>query len=81
LKRNLALLKDIDRNGYEGIGKPERLSGHLLYRVHFPKKNTFSGEWGGKLFLDKGTRRVGVTLANLWFPVSIPQKHTFSVEV
>ena len=27
LKRILALLKDIDRNGYEGIGKPERLSG------------------------------------------------------
>jgi len=22
-------LKDIDRNGYEGIGKPERLSGDL----------------------------------------------------
>jgi len=29
LKRILALLKDIDRNGYEGIGKPERLSGDL----------------------------------------------------
>ena len=27
LKRILQLLKDIDRNGYEGIGKPERLSG------------------------------------------------------
>ncbi len=25
----LQLLKDIDRNGYEGIGKPERLSGDL----------------------------------------------------
>ena len=23
------LLRDIDRNGYEGIGKPERLSGDL----------------------------------------------------
>ena len=23
------LLKDIDRNGYDGIGKPERLSGEL----------------------------------------------------
>jgi len=25
-KRILQLLKDIDRNGYEGLGKPERLS-------------------------------------------------------
>ena len=25
----LTLLKDIDRNGYEGIGKPEQLSGDL----------------------------------------------------
>ncbi len=29
LKRILQLLKDIDRNGYKGIGKPERLSGNL----------------------------------------------------
>lgn len=29
LKRILKLLKDIDRNGYRGIGKPERLSGEL----------------------------------------------------
>ena len=29
LKRILLLLKDIDRNGYEGIGKSERLSGDL----------------------------------------------------
>jgi len=29
LKRILTLLKDIDRNGYSGIGKPERLSGDL----------------------------------------------------
>ena len=29
LKRILQLLKDIDRNGYKGIGKPERLSGDL----------------------------------------------------
>lgn len=29
LKRILQLLKDIDRNGYDGIGKPERLSGNL----------------------------------------------------
>ena len=27
LRRILQLLKDIDRNGYDGIGKPERLSG------------------------------------------------------
>ena len=29
LKRILQLLKDIDRNGNAGIGKPERLSGNL----------------------------------------------------
>ena len=28
-KRILLLLKDIERNGYTGIGKPERLSGDL----------------------------------------------------
>ena len=29
LRRILQPLRDIDRNGYEGIGKPERLSGDL----------------------------------------------------
>lgn len=29
MKRILSLLKDIERNGYSGIGKPERLSGDL----------------------------------------------------
>lgn len=29
LKRILQLLKDIERNGYEGIGKPEPLKGDL----------------------------------------------------
>lgn len=29
LKRINQLLKDIDRNGHDGIGKPERLSGNL----------------------------------------------------
>ena len=29
LKRILQLLKDIDRNGYNGLGKPERLSGNM----------------------------------------------------
>lgn len=29
LKRILKLIEDIDRNGYDGIGKPERLSGDL----------------------------------------------------
>ena len=47
LKRILQLLQDIDRNGYEGIGKPELLRGdlsgfwsrriddanHLVYRI------------------------------------------------
>ena len=28
-KKILKLLKDIERNGYSGIGKPERLSGDL----------------------------------------------------
>ena len=48
LKRILKLLKDIDRNGYNGIGKPEPLIGDLtgywsriiddnnsiVYRIH-----------------------------------------------
>ncbi|MDD6490546.1 MAG: Txe/YoeB family addiction module toxin [Clostridia bacterium] len=29
LKRILKIINDIDRNGYDGIGKPERLSGDL----------------------------------------------------
>ncbi len=29
LNQILKLLKDIDRNGYKGLGKPERLSGDL----------------------------------------------------
>ena len=29
LKRILQLLKDIERNGYDGLGKPERLIGDL----------------------------------------------------
>ena len=29
LKRILQLLKDIDRNGYNGLGKPERRSGNM----------------------------------------------------
>lgn len=29
LKRIIELIKDIDRNGYLGIGKPEKLSGDL----------------------------------------------------
>jgi toxin YoeB len=29
LRRILKLLKDIDRNGYNGLGKPERLSGNM----------------------------------------------------
>lgn len=29
LKRINKLIEDIERNGYEGIGKPERLSGDL----------------------------------------------------
>ena len=29
LKRILKIIKDIERNGYDGIGKPERLTGDL----------------------------------------------------
>lgn len=29
LKKNIELIKDIDRNQYNGIDKPERLSGNL----------------------------------------------------
>lgn len=29
LRRILQLLKDVDRNGYDGIGKPEPLAGDL----------------------------------------------------
>ena len=29
LRRIIKLIEDSDRNGYEGIGKPERLSGDL----------------------------------------------------
>ena len=31
LKRINLLLKDIDRNGYQGIGKPEQLKGDLSH--------------------------------------------------
>lgn len=37
LKRILQLLKDIDRNGYEGIGKPE------------PLKEELSGYWSRRI--------------------------------
>ena len=37
LKRILQLLKDIDRNGYNGIGKPEHLKGD------------FSGYWSRRI--------------------------------
>ena len=40
------------------------------------KRAHYLGEWGGKLYLDKEIIRVGVTLANLWYPVSIPKKNT-----
>ena len=37
LKRINALIKDIDRNGYDGIGKPE------------PLKNNLSGWWSRRI--------------------------------
>lgn len=41
LKRILQLLKDIDRNGYDGIGKPEPLRGNLsgYWSVRIDDKN------------------------------------------
>jgi len=44
-------------------------------------EHIFWGEWGGKLFKGKGIKRVGLGLAEDMYQVSIPQKHTFSVEV
>ena len=41
LKRINKLLQDIDRNGYNGIGKPEPLSGNLAgyWSVRIDEKN------------------------------------------
>ena len=41
LKRNNKLLNDIDRNGYQCIGKPEPLSGNLAgyWSVRIDEKN------------------------------------------
>ena len=41
LKKINNILKDIDRNGYECIGKPEQLSGNLsgFWSVRIDKKN------------------------------------------
>ena len=41
LKRINALIKDIDRNGYQCIGKPEPLTGNLAgyWSVHIDDKN------------------------------------------
>lgn len=41
LKKINNLLKDIDRNGYACIGKPEPLRGNLVgfYSVHIDEKN------------------------------------------
>ena len=44
LKRILQLLKDIDRNGYDGIGKPE------------PLRENLSGWWSRRI--DDGNRIV-----------------------
>lgn len=40
-KRIVELIKDIDRNGYSGIGKPEKLKGDLAnyYSRRIDKKN------------------------------------------
>lgn len=41
LKRINLLIKDIDRNGYDGIGKPEALTGSLkgYWSRHIDEKN------------------------------------------
>lgn len=40
-KRIIELIKDIDKNGYSGIGKPEKLKGDLAnyYSRRIDKKN------------------------------------------
>ena len=43
LKKILNLLKDIDRNGYTGIGKPE------------PLKGNFSGYWSRRIIESIGS--------------------------
>ncbi len=41
LKKINSLIKDVDRNGYECKGKPERLSGNLagFWSLHIDEKN------------------------------------------
>lgn len=41
LKRINQLLLDIDRNGYEGIGKPEPLKHDYTDRMSYPKVNPY----------------------------------------
>jgi toxin YoeB len=47
LKRINQLIKDIDRNSYEGIGKPEPLSGNLagFWSRHIEEKTVCSIVW------------------------------------
>ena len=47
----------------------------------FQKSPYFPGEWSSKSYVSKGIKRECVKLPNLLNPVSIPQKHTFLVEV
>jgi len=83
LKRILKLLKDIDRNGYEWIGKPERLSGDLsnYWSRRIDDKNRIVLEFSNSLsisisnaltWFDSGRRqwrKVEETLINTAFPL------------
>ena len=57
LRRILQLLKDIERNGYDGIGKPERLSGDLASywsrRIDRIENNTIKIVQCGSHYRDK----------------------------
>ena len=72
LKRILQLLKDIDRNSYEGIGKPERLityvadrQGHdLRYAIDPTKIHTELGWLPETRFADGIGRTIDWYLAN-----------------
>ena len=70
------------KRGANRENKPVPKAGEThFYSTISHKRAHFLGEWGGKLFMGKGIRRVGVKLANLLNRVPIPKKRTFSVEV
>ncbi len=62
MKKILKLLKDIDRNGYDGIGKPEPLTGDLagywsrrIDDCELPTTTWDSVKWFTRLSIQKGS--------------------------